>query len=80
MTVRAKFRVNNVQPFTDQSGKPNGYRVDLAPVYDSNPESENAKFYSATPRGQITRGTMNPVAAAQFTPGAEFDVDFLPAG
>jgi hypothetical protein len=79
MPVRAKFRVNCVQPFTDQSGKPNGYRVDLAPVYDSNPESENAKFYSATPWGQITLGTMNPAAAEQFTPGAEFYVDFTPA-
>lgn len=76
MTVRAKFRVHNVQPFVDQSGKPNGYRVELAPVYSSDPQSENAKFYSATPWGQITLGTMNPAAAQQFTPGAEFYVDF----
>lgn len=79
MTVRAKFRVNCVQPFTDQSGKPNGYRVDLAPVYDSNPESENAKFYSATPWGQITLGVMSPASAEKFTPGAAFYVDFTPA-
>jgi hypothetical protein len=76
--VRAKFRVNNVTPYTDQSGKPNGYRVDMAPVYDSNPESENAKFFQATPWGQITLGVMNPAAAGAFTPGAEFYVDFTP--
>jgi len=79
MTVRAKFRVNNVQPFTDQSGKASGYRIDLHPVYDSNPESENAKFFNATPWGQITLGVMNPTAAEQFTPGAEFYVDFTAA-
>lgn len=79
MTVRAKFRVHHVQPFTDQTGKPNGYRVDMSPVYDSNPESENAKFYQATPWGQITLGTMNAAAAEQFVPGAEFYVDFTKA-
>lgn len=79
MPVRAKFRVHNVQPFTDQAGKPNGYRVDLSPVYDSNPDSENGKFYQATPWGQITLGTMNPAAAEQFLPGTEFFVDFTKA-
>jgi hypothetical protein len=79
MTVRAKFRVNNVQPYTDQTGKPNGWRVELSPVYDSNPDSENAKFYSATPWGQITLGTMNPAAADKFLPGTEFYVDFTKA-
>lgn len=78
-TVRAKFRVHVVTPYTDQSGKPSGYRVALSPVYDSNPESENGKFYQATPWGEIVLGTMNPAAAAAFTPGAEFFVDFTPA-
>ena len=76
MSVRAKFRVHVVTPFTDQQGKPNGYKVGLSPVYDSNPESENGKFYSATPWGEIVLGTMNPAAAEQFTPGTEFYVDF----
>jgi hypothetical protein len=71
MTVRAKFRVNCVVP----SG--NGVRIDLHPVYDSDPNSENGKFFNATPWGHITLGTMNAAAAAQFTPGAEFYVDFM---
>ena len=79
MTVRAKFRVHNVQPYTDASGVINGTRVSMSPVYDSNPDSENAKFYSATPWGEIVLGTVNLDAAAQFKPGAEIYVDFTPA-
>lgn len=79
-TVRAKFRVHNVSAFTDQAGKPNGYRVSMSPVYSSDPTSENARFYSATPWGEIILGTVNPQAAEQFTPGMEFYVDFTPVG
>ena len=79
MSVRAKFRVHNVTPFTDQTGKPNGYKVSLSPVYDSDPSSENGKFYQATPWGEIILGTMNPAAAEQFTPGSMFYVDFTKA-
>jgi hypothetical protein len=79
MTVRAKFRVNLVTAYTDANGEAKGFRIDLAPVYDGNPESENGKFYSATPWGQITLGTMNPAAASQFTSGTEMYVDFTPA-
>lgn len=73
MTVRAKFRVHCVIPSGD------GFRIDMSPVYSSDPESENGKFFKATPWGQITLGTVNAEAAAQFTPGAEFYLDFTPA-
>jgi len=73
MTVRAKFRVHCVVP----SG--NGFRIDMSPVYSADPESENGKFFQATPWGQITLGTVNAEAAAQFTPNAEFYLDFTPA-
>jgi hypothetical protein len=78
-TVRAKFRVNLVTPYLGADGKSTGARVDMAPVYDGNPESENAKFYSATPWGQITLGTVNPAAAEQFQQGDEVYVDFTKA-
>ena len=71
MVVRAKFRVNSLDTFSDGSAK-----ICMAPVYDSNPESENAKFYKMTPWGDITLGTVNKSAADQFTLGAEFYVDF----
>lgn len=74
MTIRAKFRVHCVIPSGD------GFRIDLSPVYDSNPDSENGRFYKATPWGQITLGTVNAAAAEQFKAGAEFYVDFTPAG
>lgn len=79
MSVRAKFRVHLALPSTDAAGKITGYRVELSPVYSADPESENAKFYSATPWGQITLGTLNPAAGEQFKPGQEFYVDFTPA-
>jgi hypothetical protein len=74
VSVRAKFRVNLVSPYAD--GK---YRIDMAPVYDSNPESENAKFYSATPWGQITLGMVNAEVAEQLKVGSFVYVDFTPA-
>lgn len=43
-TVRAKFRVNLVTPYLGADGKSTGARIDMAPVYDSDPDSENAKF------------------------------------
>lgn len=76
MTVRAKFRVNLVTPTFDRDGKVTSTRIDMAPVYDSNPESENAKFYNATPWGLITLGTVNPAAAEQLKLGAFVYVDF----
>jgi len=79
MSVRAKFKVHNVAPYTDSSGKVYGQKVSMSPVYDSNPESENAKFFNATPWGEIVLGTVNTAAAEQFKPGAEFYVDFTPA-
>lgn len=75
MTVRAKFKVHNITTFSDGAA-----RIDMAPVYDSNPQSENAQFFKATPWGQITLGTVSKDAAARFSLGGEFYVDFTPAG
>lgn len=69
MTVRAKFRVSNVS----------GTRVMLSPVYDSNPESENGRFFSATPGGHIDLQVMRPEVVAAFQVGQAFYVDFAPA-
>lgn len=77
--VRAKFRVNLITPYADAKGQPTGSRIDLAPVYDSNKDSENARFFNMTPWGQITLATVNPAAAENFKLGGEFYVDFTPA-
>ena len=78
--VRAKFKVHNSTPYNGSDGRPSGYRVALSPVYDSNPASENAKFYQATPWGEIILGTVKPAVGEVLKPGAEFYVDFTPAG
>lgn len=48
----------------------------LSPVYDSRPDSENGKFFSATPCGEIKMGVVNPEAWGQFELGKEYYVDF----
>ena len=71
-TVRAKFRVHCAVPQGD------GFRIDLSPVYDSNPESENGRFYKATPWGQITLGVVSDSVGETLKPGVEVYVDFTP--
>jgi len=51
----------------------------LDAVYDSNPDSENGKFFRWTPSGCITMGVVNEAASAQFVVGDEVYVDFTPA-
>lgn len=76
MSVTAKFRVHNITSFNDASGKSAGSRVAMSPVYDPNPDSENGKFYQATPWGEIILGTVNPTVAEQLPVGSEVLVTF----
>lgn len=71
--VRAKFRVDEITQHV------NGFVVKLHPVYSSDPESENGKFYKYTPSGEIVLATINADAAKQFEVDAEYYVDFTPA-
>jgi hypothetical protein len=71
MTVRAKFKVEEVTHST------NGHAVKLSPV--SSGSTENEQFFKWTPWGEIKIGTINADAAAEFTPGKQFYVDFTPA-
>lgn len=73
MTVRAKFRVNNIR--IDHNGMPNGFQ--MHPVYSGS--EENQQFFAATPAGSIDMWITNPEVAAQFQVGQEFYVDFTPA-
>jgi hypothetical protein len=67
--VRAKFTCTS-----NQNGQ-----VTFVPVYDGNPESENGKFFEATPSGSISLGIVNEAASVQFVEGKEYFVDFTPA-
>lgn len=52
----------------------------FSPVYaNSDPNHENSKFWDASPSGQVTLGTINPEAWAQFGLGKEYYLDFTPA-
>ncbi len=72
-TVRAKMKV--VEMTTREFGK----EIKLQPVYSSDPESENGKFYKQTPGGSIVLGTINDEAAKMFEVGKEYFVDFTKA-
>lgn len=50
----------------------------LNPVSSSDPESENGKFFAATPSGEIRLGTVNAAAAEQFRLDSEMYVTFTP--
>lgn len=72
MTVRAKFKCTQI---TETEG---GLKtVKLMPV--SSGSEENKQFFKYSPAGSIDLSTVNPEAAAQFTPGREYFVDFTPA-
>lgn len=71
-TCRAKFTVTNV---TDT---PDGAAISLNAVYDSNPDSENGKFFKYTPSGSISLQIVNPTAAEVFKVNQEVYVDFTP--
>jgi hypothetical protein len=86
MAVRAKFKVNSIRHA--EADKYDGAKttrvpvahINLMAVYDSDPESENGKFFHATPAGSIQLSTVNKEAAAQFEEGKSYYVDFTPAG
>jgi hypothetical protein len=69
MSVRAKFKVESVTAFEGGNSK-----VTLRPVTSGS--EENKTFYKWTPSGSIELSAINETAAAEFTPGAEFYVDF----
>ncbi len=71
MTVRAKFRVTSVE--RHEFGAEN---VKMMPVYSQDQDSENYKFWTATPSGRIEMQINNPEAHGTFEPGQEFFVDF----
>jgi hypothetical protein len=92
MTVRAKFKVDEIKAGLHQRRKDPSLgwspentetvemrTVVLSPVYGSDPESENARLWSATLAGRIELGTINPEAWRAFELGKEVYVDFTPA-
>ena len=91
MTVRAKFKVTKIEQTSHmrKTGEndtgvpiytPGELRtIVLQPVYSSDPASENAAFWAASPSGEIRLGTINEQAWQQFVLDGEFHIDFTPA-
>lgn len=73
--VRAKFSVTGV--FEDPAGFT---QVEMMPVASDDPESENHRFWEATPAGRCELHIDNPEAAAFFEAGDEVYVDFEKTG
>lgn len=77
MSVVAKFKVISKSPTNTTALE---YRIAMQPVYDSDPNSENGKFFAATPGGSISLSVVNPAAAGQFVEGREYLVTFTRVG
>lgn len=73
MSVRAKVKCTAITEFEGSR------QVKLAAVYGKD-GSENASWSKYTPAGSIELSITNPDAYEQFKVGAEYYVDFTPAG
>lgn len=89
--TRAKFTLTRIERTLQQRAdrNPDGsygptYTVEMQtlvfnPVYPSNdPDGENAKFWAATPSGEIKLGVVNAAAVEHFDLGRDYYVDFHP--
>lgn len=76
--VRCKFVYQGIETWQG----PQGYisrKMRFGVVYSSDPNSENKKFWDATPGGLIELTTVNENAVKAFEIGKEYYVDFTPA-
>ncbi|HXP50879.1 MAG TPA: hypothetical protein VN922_13040 [Bacteroidia bacterium] len=85
MTVRAKFKVANVEKsegnfwdYETQTSIPKEVQtVILYPVCGNS--DENNKFFASTPAGSVQLSTINAAAGNYFEIGAEYYLDFTKA-
>ena len=78
--VTVKFKVTTIteNEHWDKS-KGSLKTILLDPVYDKDPESENGRFFAATPGGNINLPIVNANASKEFEVGAEYFVTFKKA-
>jgi len=89
-TVKAKFKIDRYETslFKNKKDHTKPWSVEntatyeqrtiiMTPVYSNNdPNSENSKFWAATPTGEIRLGTVNPEAWEHLPLGREVYVTF----
>ena len=75
--VRCKFLCNSTgQTMGYSKETPIVYNASLAPVYKDGDNTENSKFWEATPSGQLT---IQCSKFQPFEPGKEYYLDITPA-
>lgn len=75
MAVVAKFTCTSNAKNTNWTDK-DVNDVTFSAVYDSNPESENGKFFAATPAGSISLSSANADATVELITGKNYKVTF----
>ena len=91
-TVVAKFKVDTItrgeiirQIDLEKDWSPGNLKktevrtISMSPVYSPDPNSENKRFWDATPSGKIELGVLNPEAWATFELGRAYYVSFAQA-
>jgi hypothetical protein len=72
-TLRCKFRVESVKQAQHGAG------VSMYPVFSTDPNSENRRFWDALPSGRFEIFVSNKDAIAHIEPGQEYFIDIIPA-
>ena len=79
MTVRAKLKLTSITESSWAKGNTPQKSLRFDCQYDSS-IPEDQRFQKATPTGKCELVIDNPAAIAQFELGADYYVDFTPAG
>jgi hypothetical protein len=87
MSVSAKFKVNRIEsqignrfnPETEKYENVEMKTLVLNPVYSADPESENKKFWDASPGGELRLNCVNPEASNYFELDKEYYLLFTKA-
>lgn len=72
MTVRCKFRCDSVSTQLSYANGPLLHSAAFSPVYSSEPNHENKRFWDATPNGSLQVGTIKEMP---FEVGKEYYLD-----
>lgn len=75
--MRCKMRLNE-KTAGDYSGQQKT-KLSFAPVFSEDPESENKKYWDATPSGELRLDVVNAAAVEGLEVGKEYYVDVTPA-
>jgi hypothetical protein len=81
MTVRAKFLLESVNSvvYHQNCSRMEMRTFNFRPVYSTDPEHENKKFWDASPQGSLQLGVVNKRVWDQFELGKEYYLDFTEA-